>query len=341
MGIIQTNLPQIGVNAVVQSAFGLAYKDPLVWGPDYWEFPTNLYPAVGWIGRVHRGTPWQTVYLKAHDILHVLDPSGDIGSGSNTWSAWTGDASQFDMANSAPVQDRLLFDLFTTRLNDNATLGTLSVNQTNLAAWSAVFSGMVAITNDANYPKTFSVPAGTTLPPSYSWTNIQPAAVNGLLQTLVTNINFARASTNVPYNLQFGFTNADGVVDAFEHKGDILATPALTEYSPFLNWSNVNQQKFGISDAAYEWLPQQMMGLVRGSSTPRYVIYAYGQALRPAVNGLVTSSANFGLVTNYQVVAESAVRAVVSVQAQVDTSGAYPVTNYTTRVESYNVLPPD
>ena len=71
--------------------------------------------------------------------------------GPNTWSAWTGDANPYDVANSAPVQDRQLFDLFTTRLNDNAALGTLSVNQTNLAAWSAVFSGMVALTNNAEF----------------------------------------------------------------------------------------------------------------------------------------------------------------------------------------------
>jgi hypothetical protein len=43
----------------------------------------------------------------------------------------------------------------------------------------------------------------------------------------------------------------------------------------------------------------------------------------------------------FQVVAESVVRAVVSVHAQVNMSGSYPVTNYTTRVESYNVLPPE
>ncbi len=82
------------------------------------------------------------------------------------------------------------------------------------------------------------------------------------------------------------------------------------------------------------------MGLVRGSSTPRYVIYGYGQALRPAGQRARKQRwGNFGLVTNYQVVAESAVRAVVSVHAQLNTSGPYPVTNYTTRVESYNVLP--
>jgi hypothetical protein len=155
------------------------------------------------------------------------------------------------------------------------------------------------------------------------------------LLTILTNINFARIGTNLAY----GFTNGGGVLNAFEHVGDVLAAPALTEHSPYLNTVNTNEQPYGISDATYEWLPQQIMGLLRVSSTPRYVIYAYGQTLRPAPNGLVNTFANFGLVTNYQVVAESAVRAVISVQAHLDTSGPYPVTNYTTQVENYNVLP--
>ena len=46
------------------------YKDPLVCSSDNWDFPANKFPTVGWLGRVHRGTPWQTVYLKASDILN-------------------------------------------------------------------------------------------------------------------------------------------------------------------------------------------------------------------------------------------------------------------------------
>jgi hypothetical protein len=233
-----------------------------------------------------------------------------------------------------------LFDLFTTRANDNAARGTLSVNQTNLADWSAIFSGMVVLAN-TTVVVPFALKKGDPIPQITTTYNlIQPVAVGGFnsgLANLVAAINVQRASTNaVPI---LGFVNPDGVRGAFEHVGDILSTPALTVQSPFLNWSNNLQQTYGISDAEYEWLPQQMMGLVRDSSTPRYVIYGYGQALRPAANGLVTSANNFGLVTNYQVVAESAVRAVISVHAQLNTSGAYPVTNYTTRVESYNVLP--
>ncbi len=316
--------PQVGVNAVNSSAYNLTCKDPLVTSSDFWNFPTNRYPTVGWIGRVHRGTPWQTVYLKAHNVLH----SGvNAFAGTNTWTIWTGDYNNFDAANSGPLQDRLLFDVFNTSLNDNATHGALSVNQTHLAAWSALFSGMVALTNPIpdilfNNPKTQA---------TNGWLVISPAGGGGTysaLGDLVTNINNSRSV----------FTNGDGVVGTFEHKGDILSVAALTEQSPFLNRTGAQLTK-GISDEVYEWLPQQMLGLLRGSSpAPQFVVYCYGQSLAPAPDGMVTVGGSyFGLVTNYQVTAESAVRAVIRVDPHVTPTG----TNYTTTVESYNVLPPD
>jgi hypothetical protein len=335
-------------------AYNLVYKDPLVWSADYWNFPTNKYPTVGWLGRVHRGTPWQTVYLKAHNVLHPASTLNNA-SGTNTWTAWTGDTQltygqYFDAVNSTPVQDRLLFDLFTTSFNDNATRGTLSVNQSagssdpaaGLAAWSALFSGMVAL-NNATYMTPYYHP-----PPSNSWVWIQPAGLNGLntaLGNLVTNIN----------NMRSVFTNADGVAGTFEHKGDILSVAALTEASPFLNLAGV-QLTNGISDAVYEWLPQQMMSLLRCSGSPRYVIYCYGQALKPAPNSIYTTGGPFfGMVTNYQIVSEIATRAVVrfnSMVTNVITSAndgfgnliwySQPVvTNNNAVIESFNILPPD
>ncbi|MES1180782.1 MAG: hypothetical protein ABUL66_02860, partial [Verrucomicrobiota bacterium] len=320
--------------------YNLIYKDPLVWGSDYWDFPTNKYPTVGWIGRVHRGTPWQTVYLKAHNVLHTLGAGvpPNIASGTNTWVAWTGDynnylGNYFDAANSGPLQDRLLFDLFSTSPNENATRGQLSVNQTHLAAWSALFSGVVALTN--NLPDI--VFTHTSSAPSNSWLVVQPAGVGGMfsaLGNLVTNINNSRAI----------YTNVDGVVGTFEHKGDILSVAALTEQSPFLNWNSAAQQQKGISDEVYEWLPQQMLSLLTCPTGPRYVVYCYGQALKPAQDALVTSSdplanggTSFGLVTNYQVVAESAARAVIRLDRHASATG----TNFTATVESYNPLPPD
>ncbi len=132
------------------TAIDLRAKDPLVFGSDSWDFPTNKLPNVGWLGRVHRGTPWQTVYLKS--------PALDFP----TWQVWTGNGQivtnvgQFplvllplyvpgtyigltnDAVFSHPTNDWRLVDMFTTALNDNSTRGKLSINQPNLAAWSAV-----------------------------------------------------------------------------------------------------------------------------------------------------------------------------------------------------------
>jgi hypothetical protein len=317
-------------NGASTDAWLTQLKDPLLWRPDNWDFPNGKYPSIGWLGRVHRGTPWQTVYLKASDVLSYSDGTGN--NGFNTWAQWTGDSQTafgwyFDATNSAPVQDSDLFDLFSTTLNGNATRGTLSVNQTGLAAWSAVFSGIVALTNaspDYNGYIPSPLVTNTIISPA------GPAGNNSPLGQLVNAINSAR--TNL--------INADGVNGAFEHVGDILRVPALTEQSPFLNWNDNLQQQYGISDEVYEWLPQQTLGLLRASSSPRYVIYViycYGQTLRPAVNGEVLNGSAFGLYTNYQITAETAARVVLRLVPHATATG----TNYQSVIESFNPLPPN
>jgi hypothetical protein len=316
------NPPLAAVGSALQfdpNAYNSAERDPLASSSDNWDFPTNKLPTVGWLGRVHRGTPWQTVYLKASPI------------DTATWATWTGDTQTsfnqyFDAANSAPAQDRLLFDLFTTAFNDNATRGQLSVNvaaydpdpAAGLAAWSALFSGVVVPPSGPTNVYSVIQPAGiydATLP----LTNQPP-----LLQ-IVEGINQTRTNTAL-------FPQ-----QTFAHVGDILAVPQLTEQSPFLNLVNTNFN----GDERYEWLPQQVMSLLR-LGTPRYVIYSYGQALKPAPtpNGVYT--ANGLLITNYQIVAEAATRAVVRFDSTVtNINGTLTVTNNRAVIESYNILPPD
>jgi hypothetical protein len=352
-GVVNQMARPAGVD---QTPCNLAFKDPLVRRSDDWDFPANKFPTVGWLGRVHRGTPWQTVYLKS------------LAIDTNTWVNWTGNLNLYDANNTAPVKDWLLFDLFTTAFNDNATRGTLSVNVeaglTNnpvagLAAWSALFGGVMVLSNNA---------ADSAIQPvllhaqhNGSLTNftafpINPAGsagANSPLGQLVNGINQRRTT----------FTNADGLVGMFEHVGDILSVPQLTVQSPFLRiitngvidgiqWTN------GISDEMYEWLPQQTMSLMRVSGSPRYVIYCYGQALKPAPNGIYTGSGQFfGMVTNYQVVSEIATRAVVRFGSTltnfITTTNTFlgtnainwvsiPVmTNNNAVIESFNLLPPD
>ncbi|MEJ0091426.1 MAG: hypothetical protein WDM80_16985 [Limisphaerales bacterium] len=324
------------------SPYNSSLKDSLVWGSDFWNFPANQYPTVGWLGRVHRGTPWQTVYLKATNIVSVAN-------GLNTWMNWTGNRNAQDSVNADPVQDRMLFDIFTTALNDNSTRGQLAVNvaanpnnpAAGLAAWSALFSGVMVLSNNINnlfvpfyHTNNFFKPAASTAIP------IDPAGLRGVnsrLGQLVTNINWARIF----------FTNASSAVGSFKHVGDILSVPQLSQESTFLNLSGT-QRTNGISDEMYEWLPQQTLSLLRLTSEPRYVIYSYGQTLKPAPNSVVTGgpslangSSPFGMVTNYQVVAETATRAVVQLQPVVTTNQFGFQTNYTLKIEQFNVLPPD
>jgi len=243
----------------------LAVKDPLVTCSDDWNFPTNKFPGVGWLGRVHRGTPWQTVYLKASDILANQSYFPGYGlNGADLWlNNWTGNVNPYDATNTAPKQDRLLFDVFTTAFNDNATRGTLSVNQPHLAAWSALFSGVMVLSNNAVIPSIFQTAGAMT---NYVAFPISPAGfvvgTNSGMWQLYNGISQWRAAVS----------NYDGVTGVFEHAGDILLVPQLTEQSPFLNWNSSAQQQYGIGDEMYEWLPQQVMSLLR-EGTPRYVIY--------------------------------------------------------------------
>ncbi len=152
LGLVNTRYEPWGGNPASSSSSptktALKVKDPLVRRSDDWDFPTNKFPNVGWLGRVHRGTPWQTLYLKS--------PGIDLPA----WQKWTGNGQvvtnvgqiatnwvalnyvAYDAFFSQPTNDWRLLDLFTTALNDNATRGQLSINQTNLAAWSAVLSGV-------------------------------------------------------------------------------------------------------------------------------------------------------------------------------------------------------
>jgi len=160
--------------------------------------------------------------------------------------------------------------------------------------------------------------------PSSAPLTINPAGVNGLNSTLgqlVRGIYNTRTNTAL-------FPK-----QVFTHVGDILAVPQFSEQSPYLNLSTLSQKQNGISDALYEWLPQQTLGLLRVSDQPRFVIYSYGQTLKPAANGVVTSGGQAGMITNYQVTAETVTRAVVRIE------GA--PTNAHAVIESYNLLPPD
>jgi hypothetical protein len=245
---------QIGVSLATydENAYNLAFKDPLVKQSDNWDFPHGCRLPLTTLGQIHRGTPWQTVYLKASDILSEVNPVNSIlgNVGTTTWAIWTANSNIADAALTAPINDRQLVGMLVPLMNTNAPEQLLSINDPSLTDWSAVFGGMVVLSNSTSFPQ--------FQPPTYSLLTIN--AADPTTGQLATAINAMRMQ----------FQNADGSVGTFENIGDILSTPQLTEQSPFLNTTNTTlggqQLEYGISDEAYEAIPAQLLPLLRPDS---------------------------------------------------------------------------
>ena len=279
-----------------QWAYSPAVKDPLIRRSDDWEFPTNLFASVGWLGRVHRGTPWQTVYLKS-----AVEPV-------ERWTKWS------MRAENHPTNDWWYLELFTTAVNDNAARGLLGVNQTNLAASSAVLGGVAVLSNSAP-----TVNLTSELTETEPWF-VEPNSPQ--LRQVVESINLARQA--MPQQ-------------TFRRMGHLLAAPALSLESPFLNLAN-DQVRYGINDALYEWIPQQVLGLLK-EDEPYVVVYAYGQSLRPADRSVIVAPGPFqGMVTNYQITGEVLTKTALRL---VETRRTNQPSLFRAVAESYNFLPND
>jgi len=221
----------------------LAFKDPLVRGSDYWDFPTNESSFGDWLGQIHRGTPWQTIYLKASDILGEIQNGANIGT--NTWMNWTGDFDPTDTAAMAPVRDRHVVSMLAALLNTNDLRSLFSVNNSNPNAWLVLLDGLTVLTNDL--PDSSGLRFGA--PPQFGTLVMSSNSPQALV--IASAIQSARASRPGQF---------------FYDLGDILAIPQLTEQSPFLNLSSSIQLTNGISDEAYEMIPSQLLPLLRADS---------------------------------------------------------------------------
>ena len=149
-----------GYYAVAPPAFDQRLKDPGAFRSDEWDFPQRKFANLGWIGRVHRGTPWQTFYLKS-----------DAPNPTN-WFYW---AHSFE---TNPTNDWRLAEVFTAAIDSDATRGLLSVNQTNPAAWSAFLAGTLVLSNTS---VSIAAQAQVIAPASWQLTTIMGGLTNGLL----------------------------------------------------------------------------------------------------------------------------------------------------------------
>ncbi len=286
------------------NSFNMAVKDPRIYRSDDWEFPensttTNLvkFPSIGWLGRIHRGTPWQTIYLKSQATPPL------------EWQKWSGSLG------TAPTNDWKFLDLFTVALHENSARGLLSVNQTNLAAWSATLSGVGVLTNTLPNP-------GKNTRPGFRDIFIEPGSPQ--LRTIVAAINQAR-------------TNNPGGV--FTNMGSVLSAPELSIRSPYLN-TNAVQLLHGLTDEAVERIPRQILSLLK-EDEPRVVVYSFGQALKPAPRSLVTEANFYHLCTNYQVSGEVVTKTILRFEGDPQGDRSVPPNPLRTVIESHVALPPE
>ncbi len=216
-----------GLAGVDTNAYNLAFKDPLVWGSDYWNFPTNQTWNPNWLGNVHRGTPWQTIYLKSTNILAEIGSfeNGFGYAGTNTWLAWSGVPNGAEAGRTSPVNDWHLAGLLATLLNTNASTPFFSVNNPDPNAWAVELDGLTA------------------------WTNTSPGDA-----IILTSNSPAVAALAAAIQT----TRANQPGQLFSEVGNLFATPALTVQSPFLSGSDT----IGISDADYEQIPDQLLALL-------------------------------------------------------------------------------
>jgi len=294
----------------------MTLKDPLIFQSDNWNFPTNKFPSIGWLGRVHRGTPWQTIFLKAD-----TSPLVEIGL---TQSEYTWTNNWVSTLDTYPTNDYALLDLFTTAPNDNAVRGLLSVNQTNSAPWYALFSGLYVNTNlsyDAAIHQLPSPVLNLVVDP----TNNIDWLLDGIW-VKATNSNGQLGSNFLAGINSVRSAEAD---QTFHSLGSVFKAPMLSIDSPFLPGP-----AGAFTDAEVEAIPQQVAGLLK-LGQPQFVIYGFGQALKPKDIYFGSQPALFNLCTNYQITGEFVTRTVCHLV------GDPAAANVRIQVDSFNILPAD
>jgi hypothetical protein len=183
-------------------AYDLAVKDPGFVGSDDWDFPEGQPLAMSWLGRVHRGTPWQTLYLKSKTAT------------AEQWAQLSSDPSTH------PTNDWSLVSVLASLLNTNAPQQLVSVNEPGSTAWAAAFDGVTVLTNvlaDGD------LLAGS--PPELVMMTMMSNSPQAAL--LIQGVGQARAGR--PSH-------------RFSSLADLFAVPDLTLSSPWLNLGPVQER---------------------------------------------------------------------------------------------------
>ena len=217
-----------------QTRLDLTVKDPRVLRSDDWDFPTNLLANLSSLSQVHRGTPWQTLYLKS------------AGTALVPWTLWTANTQLAangsdptgviaDAYFTQPTNDWRIASLLVSLLSSNDPRSLASVNQPSAAAWRGLLDRLTVLSNTA--PLEFD-------PVIISSNSPQATTVGAALDA-------ARVSRSE---------------QRFRDVADILATPELSLASPWLDTNGVAQLASSMNDEACEAIPAQLLLLLRPDS---------------------------------------------------------------------------
>lgn len=227
----------------------LMLKDPGVKRPDYWDFPNALESGGNWLGRIHRGTPWQTLYLKPEWYdAEQGNPNLSLNLRTNwsrIWSSWTGNNNRFDAACTMPTNDWHLASLLLEMFRTNAPQDLFSLN--NPAAWAMALDGITTWTNIiADRDLTFLVRI-----PSPAFAAFPLASNAPVVDRVCEGLRQRRNAGRGGY---------------FQEISDILATPELSVRAPWLNTGNVIQIQRGLPDTVLECVAERMLWRLRPDS---------------------------------------------------------------------------
>lgn len=189
------------------------------------------------MGRVHRGTPWQTIFLKSTNFLSVAPLPTSFGY----WRLWTGNSLirrdwnhpgqvVADAAFTLPTNDWHLLSVLAPLINTNTPASLYSANPSTPAGWLSALDGLVALSNTARGQFTAFVMSSNS-----------PQA-----QAIAVALNQARLQR--PAQMLAGI-------------GDVLSVPELSMASPWLDLSDPY-----ITDEAYEAIPAQLLARLRPDS---------------------------------------------------------------------------
>ena len=129
-------------------------------------------------------------------------------------------------------------------MNTNDLQSLFSVNNPNSNAWFNLFNGLTVLTNSLSDSQ---IASGTAA----QFNSLVILSDSPQAALIVNAIQTAQGSQPEHF---------------FRDAGDILASPQLTEQSPYLNWNDSTQQQHGINDEAYETIPAQLLPLLRADS---------------------------------------------------------------------------